>query len=70
VALEAPPELTPPTPASLKTFSMRLTLQPNGLGKLIQRRRLNGAPGTGDRATMALAEAAQPFGRPLHPVSR
>ena len=45
MALEAPPELTPPTLASLKTFPMRGAQQPDGLGKLIQRHRQNGTPG-------------------------
>ena len=70
MALEAPPELTPPTLASLKTFSMSVTLRPDGLGELLQGGHQTRTPGTGDRATMAVAEAAQPFGRPHHPLSR
>jgi len=43
-------------------------LQPDGLGKLIQRHRQNGTPETGGGLTMALADAAQPLFSPFHPM--
>ena len=36
MALEAPSEQTPPALAGLKIFPMRVTLQPDGLGELLQ----------------------------------
>jgi hypothetical protein len=70
VALEAPSKPTTPALARLKRLSMRDTLQPVDWGSSYRGAVRTGRRGTGDRATMALAEAAQPFGSPLHPVSR
>jgi len=70
VALEAPSELTPPTLASLKTFPMRVTLQPDGLGELLQWGHQTGTPGTAVRVTMGLVDAAQPLFSPFNPMPR
>jgi hypothetical protein len=68
VALEAPSELTPPTLAGLKIFPMRITLQPDGLGELLQWGHQTGTLETGGRATMALVP--QPILSQSHPMSR
>ena len=60
----------PLTLASLKTFPMRVTLQPDGLGEPPQWAIRSGRCKTGDRATMALTDVPQLILSQSHPMPR